>query len=71
MFQSFVEDADYEYERLRVEPHLSGSAAATMLSIRAEFSGWELARSLKFADGTRQVWLRRKRSRLMLPGLSV
>jgi hypothetical protein len=71
VFQTFVEDDDYEYERLRIEPHLSRSATATMLSIRAEFTGWELARSLKFADGSRQVWLRRRRSRLMLPGLSV
>ena len=75
MFQDFIEDFpkddDYEYERLRIEPHLSRSATATMLAIRAEFSGWELARSLKFGDGSRQVWLRRKRSRFLLPGLSV
>ena len=41
-----------------------------MLSIRAEFSGWELARVLKFPDGTRRVWLRRKRSAGLLPGLT-
>ena len=71
MVGEFDEDDDYEYERLRIEPHLSRGATATMLAIRAEFSGWELARSLKFADGSRQVWLRRKRSRFLLPGLSL
>ena len=32
-----------------------------MLSLRAEFAGWELARVLRFPDGTRRVWLRRRR----------
>jgi hypothetical protein len=36
-----------------------------MLSLRAEFSGWELARVLRYPDGSRQVWLRRRWS----PGL--
>lgn len=63
-------DADWEYRPLRIEPHLSRSAAATLLSIRAEFSGWELVRSLCYADGSRRVWLRRRRSGLMLPGLT-
>lgn len=67
----FPYDADYEYQPLRIDPAMSRSAAATMLAVRAEFTGWELARTLKFTDGSRQVWLRRKRSRFMLPGLSV
>jgi hypothetical protein len=40
-----------------------------MLAIRAEFAGWELARVLRFPDGTRRVWLRRKRSPALLPDL--
>lgn len=64
-------DENYEYRPLRIDPHLSRSAAAAMLSIRAEFTGWELARSLKYADGSRQVWLRRRRTPGILPGLSL
>ncbi len=41
-----------------------------MLSLRAEFAGWELARVLKFPDGTRRVWLRRRRTSALLPGLT-
>ena len=66
-----TDDDEYEYQPLRIDPHLSRGAAATMLAVRAEFSGWELARTLKFTDGSRKVWLRRKRSRHMLPGLIV
>ncbi|ACV79117.1 DUF5703 family protein [Nakamurella multipartita] len=60
---------DYEYQPLRIDPRVSRSAAASMLAIRAEFAGWELARVLKFPDGTRRVWLRRKRSPALLPDL--
>lgn len=66
-----LENDEYEYQAMRIDPQLSRSATAAMLSIRAEFTGWELARSLRFADGSRQVWLRRRRSRFVLPGLSV
>ncbi len=64
-------DDAYEYRPLKIDPHLSRSATAAMLSIRAEFTGWELARSLKYSDGSRQVWLRRRRTPGMLPGLSL
>ncbi len=64
-------DDEYEYQPLRIDPSMSRSATATMLAVRAEFTGWELARSLRFTDGSRQVWLRRKRSSRMLPGLSL
>jgi hypothetical protein len=64
-------DDEYEYQPLRIDPSMSRSAAATMLAVRAEFTGWELARSLRFTDGTRQVWLRRRRSGHMPPGLSL
>jgi hypothetical protein len=57
---------DYEYAPLRLDPTVSGASASTMLTIHAEYSGWELARVLKFPDGTRRVWLRRRRR----PGLA-
>ena len=68
--ERMADDDEYEYRPLRIDPHVSRTAAAAMLSVRAEFTGWELVRSLLYADGTRQVWLRRRRSARMLPDLS-
>ena len=48
---------------------MNSRPARTAALIRAEFAGWELARVLKFPDGTRRVWLRRKRSPALLPDL--
>lgn len=61
---------EFDYQPLRIDARVSRSAAATMLAIRAEFSGWELARVLRFPDGSRRVWLRRKRSAGFLPDLT-
>jgi hypothetical protein len=66
----FPPSDDFEYQPLRFDAGVSRSAAATMLSIRAEFSGWELARVLKYSDGSRRVWLRRKRTPGLLPDLT-
>ena len=60
---------DYEYQPLRIDARVSRAAAASMLAIRAEFAGWELARVLRFPDGTRRVWLRRRRTPALLPDL--
>lgn len=60
----------YEYAPLRLDAGMSRSAASTMLALQAEFAGWELARVLKYADGSRRVWLRRKRPRGLVPGLT-
>ena len=62
---------DYEYRPLRIDAGTSRSAAAVMLSVRAEFTGWELARVLRFPDGSRWVTLRRKRSAGPVPALSL
>jgi hypothetical protein len=62
---------DYEYRPLRIDSSTSRSAAAVMLSVRAEFTGWELARVLRFPDGSRRVTLRRKRSAGPVPALSL
>jgi hypothetical protein len=56
-----VIDGDWEYRPLRLPPHVSRVTAATQLAIHAEFSGWELSTVRLYADGTRKVWLRRKR----------
>jgi hypothetical protein len=54
-------DTDWEYAPLRIPADVSRPNAAAQLSLHAEFGGWELARVIKFMDGTRQVTLRRKR----------
>ena len=54
-------EPDWEYAPLRIGPEVSRLDAAVQLSVRAEFGGWELARVLRYADGTRKVELRRRR----------
>ncbi|MFC4851907.1 DUF5703 family protein [Actinophytocola glycyrrhizae] len=65
-----VVDGDWEYRPLRLPPGLSRRAAATQLSIHAEFAGWELSNVRLYSDGSRRVLLKRKRARGLLPGLS-
>jgi hypothetical protein len=67
-------DPDWEYAPLRIPPDVGRIAAAVRLSLHAEFGGWELARTQRYSDGTRQVLLRRRRpgpeqNVLPLPGL--
>lgn len=62
---------DYEYRPLRIDSTVSRASAAVMLSVRAEFTGWELARVLRYSDGTRKVLLRRRRSQGPSPALSL
>jgi len=64
-----VIDGDWEYRPLRLPAALSRRTAATQLAIHAEFSGWELSRVLLYSDGTRKVWLRRRRTAPLAPGL--
>ncbi|QUF07706.1 hypothetical protein KCV87_02435 [Actinosynnema pretiosum subsp. pretiosum] len=66
-----VVEGDWEYRPLRLPPGVSRKAAAIQLSVQAEFAGWELARTLLFGDGSRKVWLRRRRTAATLPGLSI
>jgi hypothetical protein len=66
---SGVVDGDWEYRPLRLPPAVSRLTAATQLSIHAEFAGWELSNVRLYADGTRKIWLRRKRRPNALPGL--
>ncbi len=61
----------WEYQPLRLPPGMSRVTAATQLAVQAEFAGWELSRVRLYADGTRRVWLRRRRTAATQPGLSV
>jgi hypothetical protein len=62
---------EYEYQPLRLPPGTDRVSAQVQLAVQAEFSGWELATLRLFPDGTRQVTLRRPRSSVGLPRLSV
>jgi Family of unknown function (DUF5703) len=62
-----VVEGDWEYQPLRLPAGMSRRAATTQLAIQAEFSGWELSRVLLYSDGTRKVWLRRRRSAALVP----
>jgi hypothetical protein len=67
-------DSDWEYAPLRIPADVSRVCAAVQLGLHAEYGGWELARVVRYLDGTRRVWLRRKRrpaSALPLPRLPV
>ena len=67
-------DSDWEYAPLRIPADVTRPTAAAQLSLHAEFGGWELARVVRYVDGTRRVWLRRKRrppAALPLPRLPV
>lgn len=62
---------DYEYAPLRLPPGTDRVTATVQLSLQAEYGGWELARVRLYADGTRKVILRRRRSSgSLLPGPS-
>jgi hypothetical protein len=62
---------DYEYAPLRLPANVDRLTATAQLTIHAEYGGWELDRVRLFADGTRQVLLRRRVTRGLQPGLSV
>jgi hypothetical protein len=61
---------DYEYVPLRLPSNVDRLTANAQLTIQAEYGGWELARVRLYADGTRQVMLRRKVTNDVMPGLS-
>jgi len=68
-----VADPEWEYAPLRIPAEVTRGNAAAQLSLHAEFGGWELARVVRYLDGSRRITLRRKRRRgqVPLPGLSV
>jgi hypothetical protein len=65
---------EYEYAPVRIPPGTDRTTAAAQLALHAEYGGWELAKVRVHSDGSRRVWLRRRRApgRLLpLPGLSL
>jgi hypothetical protein len=68
--EASVVEGDWEYQPVRLPPDVSRLSATTELKLRSQFGGWELARTLLYADGTRKVWLRRKASRAVLGAVS-
>jgi hypothetical protein len=66
-----VVEGDWEYRRLQLPPGVSRRAAATQLAIHAEFAGWELSTVRLYSDGSRRIWLRRKKTSTGMPGLMI
>ncbi|MGH3826407.1 MAG: DUF5703 family protein [Pseudonocardiaceae bacterium] len=62
---------DWEYQPLRLPPAVSRWTAATQLAVQAEFAGWELSRVRMYSDGTRSIVLRRQRTTVAQPQLSL
>ena len=63
---------EWEYQRLRLPRGTTRCNAATVLTVQAEFAGWELSGVRLYSDGTRKVMLRRRRGAgQLLPGLSI
>jgi len=72
MIETVVGDGlDWEYQPLRLPREVSRRTAATQLAIQAEFAGWELSRVRMYSDGTRTVLLRRQRTSVAQPKLSL
>jgi len=61
-------DPDWEYAPMRIPSNTDRQTAAVQLMLHAEYGGWELDRVRLHSDGTRRVWLRRKRTAALLPG---
>lgn len=55
-----IQGVEYEEQRVRLSRELSRNAVRKLLTDRAEYGGWELARLRRYRDGTRDVWIRRK-----------
>jgi hypothetical protein len=66
-----VVDGEWEYQPVRLPAEVSRMTAAVRLAIQAEFSGWELSRVRLYPGGIRKVLLRRRRSKVRLPDLSL
>lgn len=58
---------EYEFERLSLSRAVSRAAVRQLLTDRAEYGGWELARVRLYPDGSRRVDLRRRIIRLRRP----
>lgn len=52
--------ADYEFRVVTVDRGTSIHRARELLADEAEYGKWELARTRRYEDGARRVWLRRR-----------
>ena len=59
--------AEYEYRAISVPPMTTREELRQLLSINAEYGGWELARHQIWTNGRRKVTVRRRLSREPLP----
>lgn len=67
MDQPISYEDQWEYAPVRIPRGTGIKSAAQMLSAQAGVGGWELARLLKYSDGTRKVIMRRRRRHEHLP----
>jgi Family of unknown function (DUF5703) len=51
---------EYEYQQLFLPRGTTRGDARRLLTDRAEYDSWELARLRLYPDGSRRVWLRRR-----------
>jgi hypothetical protein len=52
--------AEYELQQLFLPRGTTRAEARRLLTERAEYGAWELARLRLYPDGSRRVWLRRR-----------
>ena len=62
-----AEPDSYDYAPVRIPPGTDRGTAAVQLSLQAEYGGWELDTVRLRSDGTRHVWLRRRRIAARIP----
>lgn len=58
---------DYEYRKVFLPRGASRTQAKEVLALHAEYGGWELARHVLWADGSRRVTVRRRKSSQLPP----
>lgn len=52
--------AEYEYQQVFMPRETSRGDARRLLTEKAEYGHWELARLRRYPDGSRRAWLRRR-----------
>lgn len=57
--------ADYEFRVVTVDRGVSIPQARKLLADEAEYGKWELARTRRYEDGARRIWLRRRIIRMI------
>lgn len=60
--------SEFEFQHVVLPRGTPRSTARRLLTEQAEYGHWELARVIRFPDGTRKVTLRRRILRIVRPG---